>query len=137
MQDMREAAGAATRPVSERRADGRANVAPESMGKVLVVDDQRNMRTTLAMMLRGSGHEVDEAGDGTQGRELGAAGAYDVVLTDLRMGGSDGIDVLRAIKEAQPMTEVIVMTAYGTIESAVEAMRLGAFDYIQKPFTEE
>jgi two-component system response regulator HydG len=138
MEDIREAAGAAaTRSVSERRADGRANVAPESMGKVLVVDDQRNMRTTLAMMLRGSGHEVDEAGDGKQGHELGAAGAYDVVLTDLRMGGSDGIDVLRAIKEAQPMTEVIVMTAYGTIESAVEAMRLGAFDYIQKPFTEE
>jgi two-component system response regulator HydG len=95
------------------------------------------MRTTLAMMLRGTGNEVDEAADGSQGRELGATGAYDVVLTDLRMGGADGIDVLRAIKQAQPMTEVIVMTAYGTIESAVEAMRLGAFDYIQKPFTEE
>jgi two-component system response regulator HydG len=107
------------------------------MGKVLVVDDQRNMRTTLAMMLRGSGYEVDEAADGIEGRELGTTGAHDVVLTDLRMGGSDGIDVLRAIKQAQPMTEVIVMTAYGTIESAVEAMRLGAFDYIQKPFTEE
>lgn len=107
------------------------------MGKVLVVDDQRNMRTTLAMMLRGTGNEVDEAADGNQGRELGSTGAYDVVLTDLRMGGADGIDVLRTIKQAQPMTEVIVMTAYGTIESAVEAMRLGAFDYIQKPFTEE
>jgi two-component system, NtrC family, response regulator HydG len=107
------------------------------MGKILVVDDQRNMRTTLAMMLRGTGHEVDEAADGAEGRSLGATGAYDVVLTDLRMGGSDGIDVLRGIKQQQPMTEVIVMTAYGTIESAVEAMRLGAFDYIQKPFTEE
>jgi two-component system response regulator HydG len=107
------------------------------MAKILVVDDQRNMRTTLAMMLRGAGHEVDEAADGNEGRELGATGAHDVVLTDLRMGGADGIDVLRAIKQAQPMTEVIVMTAYGTIESAVEAMRLGAFDYIQKPFTEE
>lgn len=107
------------------------------MGKVLVVDDQRNMRTTLAMMLRGVGYEVDEAADGAQGCELGTTGAYDAVLTDLRMGGSDGIDVLRAIKQAQPMTEVIVMTAYGTIESAVEAMRLGAYDYIQKPFTEE
>lgn len=107
------------------------------MGKVLVVDDQRNMRTTLAMMLRGVGYEVDEAADGAEGCELGTTGAYDAVLTDLRMGGSDGIDVLRAIKQAQPMTEVIVMTAYGTIESAVEAMRLGAYDYIQKPFTEE
>src|SRR4051812_22387917 len=107
------------------------------MGKILVVDDQRNMRTTLAMMLRGQGYEVDEAADGAQGRELGATGAFDVVLTDLRMGEYDGIEVLRATKEAQPMTEVIVMTAYGTIESAVEAMRVGAFDYIQKPFSEQ
>jgi two-component system response regulator HydG len=109
----------------------------ERLGKILVVDDQRNMRTTLAMMLRGGGYEVDEAADGAQGREMGGTGAYDVVITDLRMGEYDGIEVLRTIKEAQPMTEVIVMTAYGTIESAVEAMRLGAFDYIQKPFTEQ
>ncbi|HEY4156820.1 MAG TPA: sigma-54 dependent transcriptional regulator, partial [Polyangiaceae bacterium] len=81
--------------------------------------------------------DVDEAADGAQGRDLGAAGAYDVVITDLRMGEYDGIEVLRAVKEAQPMTEVIVMTAYGTIESAVEAMRVGAFDYIQKPFSEQ
>jgi two-component system response regulator HydG len=107
------------------------------MGKILVVDDQRNMRTTLAMMLRGAGYEVDEAASGEQGRENGATGAYDVVITDLRMGDYDGIDVLRGVKEAQPMTEVIVMTAYGTIENAVEAMRAGAFDYIQKPFTEQ
>src|SRR5579859_6959674 len=107
------------------------------MPKILIVDDQRNMRTTLAMMLRGAGYEVDEAADGEQGAERGATGAYDAVLTDLRMGTKDGIDVLRATKDAHPLTEVIVMTAYGTIESAVEAMRLGAFDYIQKPFTEQ
>jgi two-component system, NtrC family, response regulator HydG len=107
------------------------------MPKILIVDDQRNMRTTLAMMLRGSGYEVDEAADGDEGAERGANGAYDVVLTDLRMGSKDGMDVLRAIKDAMPLTEVIVMTAYGTIESAVQAMRLGAFDYIQKPFSEQ
>jgi two-component system response regulator HydG len=107
------------------------------MPKVLIVDDQRNMRTTLAMMLRGAGYEVDEAADGEMGSERGATEAFDVVLTDLRMGNKDGIDVLRSVKEAQPLTEVIVMTAYGTIESAVEAMRVGAFDYIQKPFTEQ
>jgi two-component system, NtrC family, response regulator HydG len=107
------------------------------MSKLLIVDDQRNMRTTLAMMLRGAGFEVDEAQNGEEGCDRGASGAYDLVLTDLRMGSKDGIDVLRAVKEAQPMTEVIVMTAYGTIESAVEAMRFGAFDYIQKPFTEQ
>ena len=107
------------------------------MPKILIVDDQRNMRTTLAMMLKGIGYEVEEAADGDEGSSLGATGAFDLILTDLRMGTKGGMDVLRAIKDAQPMTEVIVMTAYGTIESAVEAMRLGAFDYIQKPFTEQ
>ena len=107
------------------------------MSKILIVDDQRNMRTTLAMLLRGAGYEVDEAGDGNEGADLGAKGAYDVVLTDLRMGSFDGFGVLRAVKESHPMTEVIVMTAYATIESAVEAMRLGAFDNIQKPFSEQ
>lgn len=104
--------------------------------RILVVDDQRNMRTTLSMLLRGAGYEVDEAADGNQGSEMGAAEGYDVVLTDLRLGTPDGMEVLRAIKETQPRSEVIVMTAYGTIESAVEAMRLGAFDYLQKPFSE-
>jgi two-component system response regulator HydG len=107
------------------------------MAKLLIVDDQRNMRTTLAMMLRGAGFEVDEAQSGEEGSDRGASGAYDVLVTDLRMGSKDGLDVLRAVKSAQPMTEIIVMTAYGTIESAVEAMRAGAFDYIQKPFTEQ
>jgi two-component system, NtrC family, response regulator HydG len=105
--------------------------------KILVVDDQRNMRTTLAIMLRGAGYHVEEAADGDKGAERGSAGAYDLVITDLRMGGSSGIDVLRAVKKSPALTEVIVMTAYGTIESAVEAMRLGAHDYIQKPFTEQ
>ena len=112
-------------------------VRAERMPKILIVDDQRNMRTTLAMMLKGIGYEVEEAADGDEGSTLGATGAFDLILTDLRMGTKGGMDVLRAIKEAQPMTEVIVMTAYGTIESAVEAMRLGAFDYLQKPFTEQ
>ncbi|MFO0617824.1 MAG: sigma-54 dependent transcriptional regulator [Polyangiaceae bacterium] len=107
------------------------------MAKILVVDDQRNMRTTLAIMLRGAGYEVDEAADGAQGGDMGARGAYDLVLTDLRMGSHDGISVLRSVKESAANTEVIVMTAYGTIESAVEAIKLGAYDYIQKPFTEQ
>src|SRR4051812_318000 len=106
-------------------AERSARCAPEFlMPKILVVDDQRNMRTTLAMMLRGAGYEVDEASDGNEGADRAARGAYDVVLTDLRMGGFDGISVLRSVKESNANTEVIVMTAYGTIESAVEAMRL-------------
>ncbi len=107
------------------------------MGKILVVDDQRNVRATVAMMLRGAGHEVEEASDGSAGAFAGAKGEFDVILTDLRMGRSNGIEVLRAVKDAQTTTEVIVMTAYGSIAGAVEAMRLGAFDYLQKPFSEQ
>src|SRR5262249_15594492 len=107
------------------------------MAKILVVDDQRNMRTTLSIMLRAAGHEVDEAADGDTAIEMAAQGGYDLVVTDLKMAGSSGTEVLRRTREAQPLTEVIVMTAYGTIEGAVEAMRLGAYDYIQKPFTEQ
>ena len=107
------------------------------MAKILVVDDQRNMRTTLVMMLRGAGHDVDEAGDGDAACERVDAESYDLVLTDLRMGGTSGMDVLRHTRSNASLTEVIVMTAYGTIESAVEAMRVGAHDYIQKPFEED
>ncbi len=107
------------------------------MPKILVVDDQRNMRTTLSMMLRGAGYDVEESGDGTEACDRVLAETFDLVLTDLKMGARDGIDVLRHVKHESPLTEVIVMTAYGTIESAVEAMRIGAYDYIQKPFTEE
>ena len=107
------------------------------MAKILVVDDQRNMRTTLALMLRGAGHDVDEARDGDVACEKVVEDSYDLVLTDLKMGATDGMAVLRHAREKSPLTEVIVMTAYGTIESAVEAMRVGAHDYIQKPFAEE
>ncbi|MCB9661451.1 MAG: sigma-54 dependent transcriptional regulator [Polyangiales bacterium] len=107
------------------------------MAKILVVDDQRNMRTTLAMLLRGADHHVEEAENGDVACERVAEEAFDLVLTDLKMGTTDGLAVLRKTREASPLTEVIVMTAYGTIESAVEAMRLGAHDYIQKPFEEE
>jgi len=107
------------------------------MEKILVVDDQRNMRTTLAIMLRSAGYDVDEAEDGESGVQTVGKDSYDLVITDLRMGATSGMDVLRAVKKGYALTEVIVMTAYGTIESAVEAMRLGAHDYLQKPFTEQ
>ncbi|NOY90689.1 MAG: sigma-54-dependent Fis family transcriptional regulator [Deltaproteobacteria bacterium] len=107
------------------------------MAKILVVDDQRNMRTTLSMMLSGAGHEVSEAEDGDVACERVASESFDLVLTDLKMGATDGMAVLRKTREVSSATEVIVMTAFGTIESAVEAMRIGAYDYIQKPFTED
>jgi two-component system response regulator HydG len=107
------------------------------VASILIADDQKNMRATLAVMLRRAGHDVAEAKDGVDACEAIDDEAYDLVITDLRMGEVDGIDVLRHLRENSPLTEAIVMTAYGTIETAVEAMRLGAWDYIQKPFTED
>jgi two-component system response regulator HydG len=101
---------------------------------VLVVDDQRNMRVTTAIVLRQAGFEVAEADGGAEALEKLAAESYDVVLTDLRMGAVDGLEVLRGALEASPSTQVIVMTAFGSIESAVEAVRRGAYDYLAKPF---
>jgi len=106
-------------------------------GKVLVVDDQRNMRATTAIVLRQAGHAVDEAEDGAAALQRLQAGTFDVVLTDLRMPTVDGMELLRAVQRIAPETQVIVMTAYGTIESAVDAIRHGAYDFLAKPFKED
>jgi two-component system response regulator HydG len=114
-----------------------APAAPPPPGHVLVVDDQKNMRATTAMLLREAGHQVGEAADGAGALEQLAQGIYDVVLTDLRMPTLDGMELLEAIQRTSPQTQVIVMTAYGTIESAVEAIRHGAYDFLTKPFQSE
>jgi two-component system response regulator HydG len=106
-------------------------------GKVLVVDDQKNMRATTAILLRQAGFEVAESEDGATAVQRLGSESFDVVLTDLRMGSVDGMEVLRGALESAPSTQVIVMTAFGTIESAVEAMRRGAYDYLAKPFKGE
>jgi two-component system response regulator HydG len=110
---------------------------PEALGgKVLVVDDQKNMRATTAIVLRQAGHVVEEAEDGAAAIQRVQQEAFDVVLTDLRMPSVDGMEVLRGVQRTAPDTQVIVMTAYGTIESAVEAIRRGAYDFLAKPFKE-
>ncbi|MGC4000391.1 MAG: sigma-54 dependent transcriptional regulator [Anaeromyxobacter sp.] len=106
-------------------------------GAVLVVDDQKNMRATTAILLRAAGHRVEEAEDGAAAIARVQAGTFDVVLTDLRMPGADGMQVLRAVQQHAPETQVIVMTAFGTIASAVEAIRHGAYDFLSKPFKED
>ena len=104
---------------------------------MLVVDDQKNMRATTAIVLRAAGHVVEEAEDGAAALRRVQAEAFDVVLTDLRMPDVDGMEVLREAQRLAPETQVIVMTAYGTIESAVEAIRRGAYDFLAKPFKED
>ena len=114
-----------------------AGRAARTVGKVLVVDDQKNMRATTAMVLRQAGHEVEEAADGAGALSRLEGETYDVLLTDLRMPAMDGMELLRSAQRLAPETQVIVMTAYGTIESAVEAIRLGAYDFLAKPFKED
>ncbi len=101
--------------------------------RILVVDDEVNIREAIAKILAKRGHDVTMATDGTGALAALREGAFEVVITDLKMAGADGMAVLRAAKEADPSLEVILMTAYGTVESAVEAMKLGAYDYLTKP----
>lgn len=103
------------------------------MGKVLVVDDERGVRRTLEFLLAKEGFEVSLAASGEEAVARFEEQPADLVLTDLRMGDMSGLDVVREVKQRSPQTEVIVMTAYGCIDTAVEAMKLGATDYITKP----
>jgi len=107
------------------------------VASILVVDDQQNFRFSLAVTLKREGHEVGEAGSGQQAIRAVSARGFDIVVTDLRMPGMDGVALLREIKKMDPQTEVVVMTAFGSVDSAVEAMRHGAADYITKPFQPE
>jgi two-component system response regulator PilR (NtrC family) len=100
---------------------------------ILVVEDQDSARESLAELLRGVGYEVHEAADGNAAISLIDQLDLDLVLTDLTMPGRDGIAVLRHIREISPQTLVILMTAHATVDTAVEAIRLGAQDYILKP----
>jgi DNA-binding NtrC family response regulator len=104
------------------------------MSKVLVVDDEANLRKVLATMLRRTGYDVTVAADGEQGlAEFQKSGA-DIVVTDLVMPKMGGMELLRSVNSSNPDVPVIIITAHGTVDSAVEAIKLGAFDYITKPF---
>jgi DNA-binding NtrC family response regulator len=102
--------------------------------RLLIVEDKESLAQMLRDAVRTDGYEADLASSGSEAvRRLAAGHRYAAVLTDLRLPGADGIAVLRQSKDADPDCPVIVMTAYGTIENAVEAMKLGAFDFVQKP----
>ncbi len=104
------------------------------MASILIVDDERGIREFIAEALRDAGHDTVAAADGAEALGLLRERAFDLLITDLRMPGSpDGMGLLRSARAEEPDMEVIVLTAYGTVETAVEAMKLGAFDYLQKP----
>jgi DNA-binding NtrC family response regulator len=102
-------------------------------GRVLVVDDKETMLSLLSKIL-GEHHVVTQASDGKQALALLAEREFDVVLTDVKMPGADGFAVVKAVRQSWPATEIIMMTAFASIESAVQAIKLGAYDYLQKPF---
>src|SRR5690348_2644131 len=103
--------------------------------KILVADDEQNLRRVLVAMLRRDGHEVVQAASGLEAIERLAD--VDVVITDLRMPGADGMEVLRTAARTFPQVPVIMITAYGSVGQAVEAIKAGAFDYIEKPFEQD
>ena len=108
------------------------------MANILVIDDENNIRLMVRLTLQHSGHSIQTAADGADGLERFENGLdYDLVLLDQRMPGMDGLSVLREIKKRDPMARVIMATAFGTIDLAVEAMKAGATDFLRKPFTAE
>ncbi len=109
-------------------------MAKRSKGKILVVDDEKSMREVLEIFLAEEGYDIVAANGGEKAIEMMKKDVFNLVITDLKMPGITGFDLLKIIKEVSPRTTVVIMTAFGTTESAVEAMKLGAFDYIQKPF---
>jgi len=105
--------------------------------KILVIDDDESLRRVLEYNLAQEGYAVLTAASGEQGLDLLRKEGADLVLTDVRMAGMDGLQVMEAVRKSDPNVQVIIITAFGTIEMAVEAMKAGAFHYISKPFNRD
>lgn len=110
---------------------------PELTGRVLVVDDNVRALQSMAEVLRAAGHEVASSTSAIEALRLVDQGVYDVVITDLQMPGMDGLAFIRALAQRQVDSQIVMVTAFASVGSAVEAMRHGAFDYIEKPFDVE
>lgn len=103
--------------------------------RILVIDDEAIVRTSCRRILEPEGYAVQTAKSGSDGLQALLTDVFDLILTDLKMPDMDGVEVLRKIKETLPDTEVIIMTGHGTVSTAVKAMKMGAHDYIEKPFS--
>ena len=102
--------------------------------KILIVDDELIMRESLAGWLERDGHSIQTASSGEEALEKLKESRFDILLVDIKMEGISGLDVLRAVKENDPDVAVVMITAYGSIPTAIEAMKKGAYDYMLKPF---
>jgi len=103
--------------------------------RILVVDDEPLVTTSCRRVLTDAGYDVDTTESGQEGMTLALGGRFDLVVTDLKMPDLDGMQLVRALRRERPATAIVVITGYGTVPSAVEAAKLGASDYIEKPFT--
>lgn len=103
------------------------------MAEILLVEDKESLRQMMRLTLQNAGYTVDEASDGAEARRKLNDARYNLVITDLKMPRADGLEVLRAAKSSDPFTAVILLTAYGTIDEAVQAMKEGAYEFLQKP----
>ncbi len=101
--------------------------------KVLLVDDEEQFVEVLAQRLQGRGFQVSTASNGDEAMGFIEENDTDVVVLDVLMPGRNGIDILQEIKRARPITEVIMLTGHGTVETAIQGMKLGAYDYLMKP----
>jgi DNA-binding NtrC family response regulator len=106
-------------------------------GSILVIDDEGGIRESLEVLLSLEGYSIKTAPDGEQGLRMLEMESFDLVLLDLALPGQSGLDLLPQIKERQPETPVIMITAYGTVENVVEAIRAGAENFVQKPWDNE
>ena len=104
------------------------------MSRILVIDDDSAVRESIERMLRSAGYTVHTAPSGEEGLILARGGSFDVILSDMRMPGLSGLDVLRKLREHRVDSVFMIMTGFGTVDTAVEAMKLGAVDFVQKPF---
>jgi len=107
------------------------------MAKILIVDDEPSILDMLKALLKTDGHDVTPALGGVKAKELldkTESGTFDLMISDIRMNPINGMDLLRVARELHPTMSVVMLTAYGQVETAIEALQLGAFDYIAKPF---
>jgi two-component system response regulator HydG len=104
------------------------------VSRILVIDDDQGVRDSMSRMLRGAGYAVETAPTGEDGVTMAKGNGYDVILSDMRMPGISGLDVLKRLRDQRVDSAFIIMTGFGTVDSAVEAMKLGAVDFVQKPF---
>jgi two-component system response regulator HydG len=104
------------------------------MSRILLIDDDPGVRDSMERTLRAAGYGVQSAASGEEGFELARGGVFDVILSDMRMPGISGLDILRQLRDLRIDSAFIIMTGFGTVETAVEAMKLGAVDFVQKPF---